>query len=255
MSAFGTEGADDAPGWGHAHLGPRPRPAAGQPRALRDLHRRHDRCPASGSTTPSSSSTAAAAVSLLGYLTHRRLRRGHLRELGERVPADGHVRRAHRLPVPAWVVGVQADRRAGAAGRGSRGTPATSRMCPGRSAAAAGCSVLYEQLAVDLVLRCCSSAPGCCTLLGGAKAYSEEELAHGGAAGDRAGVSRARRSSGSSRSRTGRASSWPWRPSWALGLPAAAGFGGVQAGRRAARQDRRLSPGRLTDRWAGVCQP
>ena len=47
------------------------------------------------------------------------------------------------------------------------------------------------------------------------RAYSEEQVAHGGHAGDHVAVSSARPSSGSSRSRTGRASSWPWRPSWA----------------------------------------
>ena len=38
-----------------------------------------------------------------------RLLRGDLRELGERVPPDGDVRRADRLPLPAGIVGVEAD--------------------------------------------------------------------------------------------------------------------------------------------------
>ena len=52
-------------------------------------------------------------------------------------------------------------------------------MRPGRSDVAAGCSTVREQL-LSGCSSSCSSPPGRCTPLGGAKAYSEEELPHGG---------------------------------------------------------------------------
>ena len=43
------------------------------------------------------------AVSITEYL-RQSFRRGDIRELGERVPANGRLRAVHRLPLSAWLV-------------------------------------------------------------------------------------------------------------------------------------------------------
>ena len=48
------------------------------------------------------------AVSLGALSAQWRLLRGDIRELGERIPPDGDVRRAHRIPLPTWILGVEA---------------------------------------------------------------------------------------------------------------------------------------------------
>ena len=172
---------------------------------------------------------------------HRRLRRGDLRELGERVPADGHVRRAHRVPVPARLVGVQADRRAGAAGRGparARGRPGCAR---GRCSVAAGCSRSYENSLAASVL------PVLPRLLAAARRRRRPGVQRGAAG--------ARRRGGDHRGSTSTTSQF-WFESfqnWQSEFLAVAaivgasvylrqrGLGRVQAGRRAARRDRGLS--------------
>ena len=74
-----------------------------------------------------------AAVSLWGYLHTGDFVEATFENWESRVPADGHVRRAHRVPVPARLVGVEADRPAGAAGRG----PAGRGQARGRAVAGA----------------------------------------------------------------------------------------------------------------------
>ena len=151
----------------------------------------------------------------LAAIWDRRLRRGDLRELGERVPADGHVRPAHRLPVPARLVGVQADRRAGTAGRGPPRATRTTRMPPGRCARAAGCSRSYEHSPGRPVLPVLSSARSLLHAAGGAGRTARSSWRTAAQPVSACSSTSARPSSGSSRSRTGRASSWPSRPSWA----------------------------------------
>ena len=68
--------------------------------------------------------------------------------------------------------------------------------------------VLYEH-SLTLALFGIFAASFVLHAVAGAGEYSEEQLAHGGRAGVGASNTSARRASGSSRSRTGRASSWP----------------------------------------------
>ena len=58
------------------------------------------------------------------------LRRGHVRELGERVPADGRVRAAHDLPRPEGLERVEAGRR-----RPARRGPTPASRRPRRTVA------------------------------------------------------------------------------------------------------------------------
>ena len=136
----------------------------------------------------------------------RALRRGGLRELGERVPADGRLRAADGLPfqrgsseskdpdseaaprtrIPAR---RQAEARALAGSRRADRSRCTSTRSRSRCSASSSASFVLHAVS-------------------GAGEYSEEQLAHGGGLSRRSNIS-ARRDSGSSRSRTGRASSWP----------------------------------------------
>ncbi|CAA9314207.1 MAG: hypothetical protein AVDCRST_MAG11-1689, partial [uncultured Gemmatimonadaceae bacterium] len=65
---------------------------------------------------------------------HRRVPRGHHRELGVGVPADGGVRPPHRVPLPARLVGVQGDRGAGGGGPASGGGARRPRGALARAA-------------------------------------------------------------------------------------------------------------------------
>ena len=185
-------------------------------------------------------------VSLAGYLTHRGLRRGDVRELGERVPADGHLRAAHRLPVPARVVGVQADRRAGAAGRGPARACRRSERALAGAARRLGAEGLRE-LPGQRCSSCCSSAPGCCTPPAGPGPTARSSSRTAGQPVTTWAVHRhlavlvrvvpelAERVPGRGGHRR------------CVGLPAAAGLARVEAGRRAAR--RRPGPDPVTRWW------
>ena len=168
-----------------------------------------------------------------------RLRRGDVRELGERVPADGHVRRAHRVPVPEGILGVQADRRAAAAGRG----PPQSAGQAGRAVAGAprrlGAEALRE-LARRRCSSCCSWRRSRCTPSAARGLQREQELPHGEPSRSAAGY-------------LGTSQFWfesfqNWQSEFLavavdrrrLGLPAPARLRRVEAGRRAARRDRHL---------------
>ena len=169
-------------------------------------------------------------VSVVGVPHHRRLRRGDVRELGVRVPSDGHVRRADRLPVPEGFVGVEAAGRAGPAGRGpARGTR-TGRDAVAGAPAAVGCCALRDTR-WPIAFFVLFFASWALHAVGGAKAFSEEQVQHGEAADlgvalpddvavlvrvDAELAERVHRGRGDRR---------------ALNLLAAAGFRGVQAGR------------------------
>ena len=136
----------------------------------------------------------------------RPFHRSHRGELGERVPADGRVRAAHSVPVPARLLRVEEARRA--RGRGSRSAARRrkNRDRHGRcGAAASSCE--------STRIRCrwpscfCSCSRSALHAVGGTRLYSEEQLEHGGSAVTAMRVPRQRRSSGSNRFRTGRASS------------------------------------------------
>ena len=120
-------------------------------------------------------------VSVVGVPHHRRLRRGDVRELGVRVPADGHVRRADRLPVPEGLLGVEADRRAAPRRTRTRATPRRARGRRGRCARAAGCCS-STSTRWPSPSSCCSSHRSRCTRSAVRKAYNDEQLQHGEAA-------------------------------------------------------------------------
>ena len=176
----------------------------------------------------------------VGLPAHRRLRRGDVRELGVRVPADGDVRRAHRVPVPARLVGVQAARLSRLRRTRTRGTRTSARTCPGRCAAAAW-SCRSTRTRWPRCSSSCSLASIALHAAGGARAYSAEQQAHGEAAVSLWGFVRTAQfwfeSFQNWQSRVPRGRGDRRR----VGLPAAARLGRVEAGRRAAPRHRRLT--------------
>ena len=134
---------------------------------------------------------------------------GHVRELGERIPPDGGVRVADRVLFQTGLVGVEGSRRAGA------GQTRTRASTPKKSAGAVagrggGLALpLYEH---SLSLAFVAPVPAVVlpARVGGAQEYNEEQLAHGGAAVSTVRIPGHLARSGSSRSRTGRASSSRW---------------------------------------------
>ena len=141
----------------------------------------------SGSTTPSSSSTAGAAVSLLGYLT-----------TGEFVEATFENWESEFLQMGMYVVLTAYLFQRGSSESKPIDEPAPQDEDPREAGGRLGRPVagqrggwvlnLYENGHCRSCSSRSSSARSSCTLLGGARAYSDEELAHGGTAVDRAGV-------------------------------------------------------------------
>ncbi|CAA9554465.1 MAG: hypothetical protein AVDCRST_MAG49-2074, partial [uncultured Thermomicrobiales bacterium] len=167
---------------------------------------------------------------------HRPLRRGGLRELGERIPPDGGLRPADRLPLPEGVVGVEGPRRGAAAGpgRARAGQPARRPLAGAAGGRGAlGLRAVTDPDAVRAVRRLLRPPRGrwCPTVRGGAT----EPRAAGAVD---AGFPEDLRVLVPVVPELAERVSLRWRPGRPLGRSPPARLPRVEAGRRGARRDR-----------------
>ena len=120
----------------------------------------------------------------------------------------GIVHRADGVPLPAGLAGLQADRRGRAAGRGSRRGSRDRPGCPLARAAGRPRARGLPALAADRCSPCCSCSSFLAPRRRGRGRLRRRAAGARPARGRVPRRSWGRRSSGSSRSRTGRASSW-----------------------------------------------
>ena len=169
-----------------------------------------------------------AAIDLLALPGDRAFRERYIRELGERVPADGNVRSSDRHPAPAWLGRIPAP------GPGAGAEPRRAGPAPWPVVAAAH-GRCFTVTRLRLPSGCCSCSVLHCMHCSWRAEQVEQQLQVAGAGFPGA--------SGSSTFWFESMQNWQSEfcgavPGCTYDLPAAEGLTAIQAGRSSARADR-----------------